>query len=66
MDYAEKLRDCTETGADPEVLFEAADEIDRLRAALQEIADHEYTGRLGWRHWKDMACDALDWRVGRK
>ena len=31
-DIAESLRACTENGADPEVLFVAADEIDKLRA----------------------------------
>ena len=31
-DIAESLRACTENGADPEILFCAADEIDKLRA----------------------------------
>ena len=36
MDYADALRGCTDNGADPEVLFCAADEIDRLRALVVE------------------------------
>lgn len=34
-------------------------EIERLRAALQQIADHEYAGRSGWHHWKRLAREAL-------
>lgn len=35
-------------------------ENDRLRAALQKIADHSYDGSLvGWKRWKTLAHEAL-------
>lgn len=45
VDYAEALRSCTENGADPEVLFGAAEEIERLRAI--ESATRNYVQRNG-------------------
>lgn len=37
MDIVERLRATSETGADPDTIFEAADEIDRLRNALRLV-----------------------------
>lgn len=39
MDYAEALRACTENGADPDVLYGAANEIERLRKCAAEVID---------------------------
>lgn len=36
MDIVERLRMTPETGADPDMIFEAADEIERLRDALKK------------------------------
>lgn len=41
-------------------LAAATNEIERLRQALHEIAHHDASGaQIGWRHWKDMAREAL-------
>lgn len=37
MDIVEQLRATPETGADPDIIFEAADEIERLRAAMLDF-----------------------------
>lgn len=38
-DIVERLRATPETGADPDMIFEAANEIERLRTALTEICE---------------------------
>ena len=48
-DITERLRQVCETGCDPDLPYEAADEIDRLRARVAELeaADGEcFTGQL--------------------
>ena len=48
-DIAESLRACTENGADPAILFGAADEIDKLRAenaSLKEAISLSEDSRL--------------------
>ena len=57
MDIVEELRATPETGADPDMIFEAADEIERLRAALLWISDNGPDDAFELRQ---KALDALD------
>lgn len=45
MDIVERLHETTEKGADPDTIFEAAEEIERLRMVLHGIAIHHETQR---------------------
>lgn len=46
MDYAEALRGCTEQGADPDVLYGAADEIERLHKILKKLQKVKFLYRV--------------------
>ena len=52
MDIVERLRDTT--GIHEELIYEAADEIERLREALKRVEL-----RSGETHIVDLACSAL-------
>ena len=46
-DIVERLRATPETGADPDMIFEAADEIERLRNAIERALADSESGN-GW------------------
>lgn len=52
VDFAEALRSCTENGADPEILFGAAEEIERLRAI--ESASRAYVQRSTFYNYETL------------